>query len=145
MYRIGQEEIAELSKVISARDLFKVNQGLKESEQVETKLKKIFETDFPIFMTSGHAALTSALVAMGIGPGDAQMMTGSSGSMPILYQTRTSLYGTSNWPSLLTILICRHPLPLNFHQRMLLSCRLDHAAAGTPISASWSPPAVGCT
>ena len=70
MYRIGQEEITELSKVIFARDLFKVNKGLKESEQVETKLKKIFETDFPIFMTSGHAALTSALVAMGIGPGD---------------------------------------------------------------------------
>lgn len=70
MYRIGQEEITELSKVIGARDLFKVNQGLKESEQVEAKLKKIFETDFPIFMTSGHAALTSALVAMGIGPGD---------------------------------------------------------------------------
>ena len=70
MYRIGQEEITELSKVIFARDLFKVNKGLKESEQVETKLKKIFETDFPIFMTSGHAALTSALVAIGIGPGD---------------------------------------------------------------------------
>lgn len=70
MYRIGQEEIAELSKVISARDLFKVNKGLKESEQVEAKLKKIFKTDFPVFMTSGHAALTSALVAMGIGPGD---------------------------------------------------------------------------
>lgn len=70
MYRIGQEEIEELSKVVSARDLFKVNKGLKESEQVETKLKKIFETDFPIFMTSGHAALTSALVAMGVGPGD---------------------------------------------------------------------------
>ena len=44
MYRIGQEEITELSKVIFARDLFKVNKGLKESEQVETKLKKIFET-----------------------------------------------------------------------------------------------------
>ena len=70
MYRIGQEEIAELSKVVSSRDLFKVNEGLKESEQVETKLKEIFKTDFPIFMTSGHAALTSALVAMGIGPGD---------------------------------------------------------------------------
>lgn len=70
MYRIGQEEITELSKVILARDLFKVNQGLKESERVEANLKKIFETDFPIFMSSGHAALTSALVAMGIGPGD---------------------------------------------------------------------------
>lgn len=70
MYRIGQEEIAELKKVIAARDLFKVNNGLKESEQVETKLKEIFNCNYPIFMTSGHAALTSALVAMGIGPGN---------------------------------------------------------------------------
>ena len=35
MYRIGNEEIAELTKVIKARDLFKVNQGIKETAQVE--------------------------------------------------------------------------------------------------------------
>lgn len=70
MYRIGKEEIAELSKVINARDLFKINQGLKESQQVENKLSEIFGCRYPIFMTSGHAALTSALVAMGVGPGD---------------------------------------------------------------------------
>ncbi len=70
MYRIGQEEIAELTKVISARDLFKINKGLQESEQVENKLSEIFGCEYPIFMTSGHAALTSALVAMGVGPGD---------------------------------------------------------------------------
>lgn len=70
MYRIGQEEIQELAKVIETRDLFKVNKGLQESKQVEEKLCKIFDCRYPIFMTSGHAALTSALVAMGIGPGD---------------------------------------------------------------------------
>ncbi|MBQ8893953.1 MAG: DegT/DnrJ/EryC1/StrS family aminotransferase [Clostridia bacterium] len=70
MYRIGHEEIAELIKVINARDLFKINKGLKESQQVENKLSEIFCCEYPIFMTSGHAALTSALVAMGIGPGD---------------------------------------------------------------------------
>ena len=70
MYRIGKEEIAELTKVIEARDLFKINGGLKESNQVENKLAEIFNCKYPIFMTSGHAALTSALVAMGIGPGD---------------------------------------------------------------------------
>ena len=91
MYRIGQEEITELSKVIFARDLFKVNKGLKESEQVETKLKKIFETDFPIFMTSGHAALTSALVAMGIGPGDEvpQDLCGTSSLFKANYLTKS--------------------------------------------------------
>lgn len=70
MYRIGQEEIEEIKKVITAKDLFKINQGLQESAQVEAKLKELFGCDYPIFMTSGHAALTSALIGMGIGPGD---------------------------------------------------------------------------
>lgn len=70
MYRIGQEEIAELTKVIEARDLFKINNGLQESRQVESKLCKICGVEHAIFVTSGHAALTAALVAMGIGPGD---------------------------------------------------------------------------
>ena len=70
MYRIGKEELEELKKVIEAQDLFKINKGLQESKQVEQKLSKLFNCKYPIFMTSGHAALTSALVAMGIGPGD---------------------------------------------------------------------------
>ena len=70
MYRMGKEEIAELTKVIEARDLFKVNGGLQESQNVENKLRQILGTQYPVFMTSGQAALTSALVAMGIGPGD---------------------------------------------------------------------------
>ena len=70
MYRIGTEEIEELRKVIEARDLFKINGGLKESAKVEEKLKELFGVEYPIFMTSGHAALTTALVALGIGPGD---------------------------------------------------------------------------
>ena len=41
MYRIGKEEINELSKVIETRSMFKINSGLKETEQVENKLKNI--------------------------------------------------------------------------------------------------------
>ena len=70
MYRIGNEEIEELKKVIESRDLFKINGGLKKSACVEEKLKNLFDVNYAIFMTSGHAALTSALVALGIGPGD---------------------------------------------------------------------------
>ncbi len=76
MYRMGKEEIAELAKVIEAGDLFKINGGLKESQQVENKLRDIFGSQYPIFMTSGHAALVSALVAMGIGPGDEVIVPG---------------------------------------------------------------------
>lgn len=70
MYRIGEEEINELKKVVLAKDLFKINGGLQESRQVEEKLRNIFKTDHSIFMTSGHAALTSALISLGVGPGD---------------------------------------------------------------------------
>ncbi len=70
MYRIGKEEIAELTKAIETGSLFKINDGLKETEQVENKLRAIFGVEYPIFLSSGHAALTASLVALGIGPGD---------------------------------------------------------------------------
>jgi dTDP-4-amino-4,6-dideoxygalactose transaminase len=70
VYRIGKEEIEEITKVIENRSLFKVNKKLKESKQVEEKLASMFGVQYPIFMTSGHAALSSALIALGIGPGD---------------------------------------------------------------------------
>lgn len=70
MYRMGKEEVAELAKAIETGSLFKINDGLQESEQVEKKLKKIFGVEYPIFLSSGYAALTASLVALGIGPGD---------------------------------------------------------------------------
>lgn len=70
MYRIGKEEIAELTKAIETGSLFKINDGLKETAQVEEKLRTIFGVDHAIFLSSGHAALTASLVALGIGPGD---------------------------------------------------------------------------
>ena len=102
MYRIGQEELAELEKVILARDLFKINDGLRESEQVEAKLKDMFGCKYPIFLSSGHAALTSALVAMGIGPGDevivpaytyiaTAMAVVASGAIPIIAEVDDTL------------------------------------------------------
>ncbi len=102
MFRMGKEEIAELQKVIEQKDLFKINEGLRESEQVESKLREIFKTKYPIFMTSGHAALTSALVAMGIGPGDevivpaytyiaTAMAVVAAGAMPVIAEVDETL------------------------------------------------------
>lgn len=70
MYRIDREEIEELKRVIEAKDLFKINGGLQESKQVETKLREKLGAAHGILMTSGYAALVSALVALGVGPGD---------------------------------------------------------------------------
>ena len=70
MFRIGQEEIDAVAKVITTKSMFKINNGEQASKQVETKLQTLLNTRYPIFMSSGHAALVSALTAMGIGPGD---------------------------------------------------------------------------
>ena len=102
MYRIGQEEIAEITKLIHSHDLFKINEGLKESQQVENKLIEKFDCQYPIFMSSGHAALVSALVAMGIGPGDevivpaytyiaTAMAVVESGAIPIIAEVDDTL------------------------------------------------------
>ena len=102
MFRIGREEIAEITRVIENKDLFKINNGLQESKQVEEKLKNIFGVDYPIFLSSGHAGLTSALIATGIGPGDevivpaytyiaTAMAVVSAGAIPIIAEVDETL------------------------------------------------------
>lgn len=102
MYRIGQEEINELARLIETKKLFKTESVLKESRQVEEKLGKLFDTKYPIFMTSGHAGLVSALVGMGIGPGDevivpaytyiaTAMAVVAVGAMPVIVEVNETL------------------------------------------------------
>lgn len=70
MFRIGKEEIDAVARVIESKQLFKINKGLRETEHAEEEMREIFKTNHALFMTSGHAALVSALTAMGVGPGD---------------------------------------------------------------------------
>ncbi len=70
MFRIGQEELDACRRVIESKQLFKVNGGAREVFHFEEELKEKFNTSFAVTMTSGKAALISALVGMGVGPGD---------------------------------------------------------------------------
>lgn len=70
MYRIGKEEIEAVARVIESKDFFKINNSYRECEKAENKMCAIWDVKNAILMTSGHAALVSALVGMGIGPGD---------------------------------------------------------------------------
>ena len=70
MYRMGEKELDALRSVIESRSLFRINSGVQASKRVEEGLRDIFGCDYSIYMTSGHAALSAALVAMGVGPGD---------------------------------------------------------------------------
>lgn len=70
MYRIGKEELDAVERVFNTRSLFKINGAGQDALHAENEMKALFGTENAILMTSGHAALSSALVAMGIGPGD---------------------------------------------------------------------------
>lgn len=70
MYRIGQEEIDEVAKVIQSRNLFRVNDGLKEVDHFENELAEKLGARYALCVTGGTAAITCALAGLGIGPGD---------------------------------------------------------------------------
>ena len=102
MYRIGKEEIEAVTRVIEAKQLFKINKGLKETENAEAEMRKLFGTEYALFMTSGHAALVSALIALGIGPGDevivpaytyiaTAMAVVAAGAMPVIVEADETL------------------------------------------------------
>ena len=68
MYRMGKEEIEAVARVIESKRLFKTTGT--ETENFEKEMREYFHIDHAVAMTSGMAALVSALIGMGIGPGD---------------------------------------------------------------------------
>ena len=76
MYRIGQEEIDAVGRAILSRDFFKINGSGREVYNFEEEWKQLTGAKYTLTMTSGFAALTSALIGMGIGPGDEVIVPG---------------------------------------------------------------------
>ncbi|MBQ9797559.1 MAG: aminotransferase class I/II-fold pyridoxal phosphate-dependent enzyme [Clostridia bacterium] len=102
MFRIGQKEIDAVAKAIQTKSLFKVNDRLKITETAEAEMREMFQTKHAMLMTSGHAALTSALIGMGIGPGDevivpaytyisSAMAVVAAGAIPIIAEVDETL------------------------------------------------------
>ena len=102
MFRIGKEEIDAVARVIESKQLFKCNDALKETEGCEKDMRERFGVDHAVLMTSGYAALVSALVGMGIGPGDevivpaytyiaTAMAVVGSGAMPVIAEVDETL------------------------------------------------------
>lgn len=102
MFRIGKEELEAVTRVIESKCLFKINNGLKEAMTAEKEMCEIFGSEHSIFLTSGYGALTSALVAMGIGPGDevivpaftyiaTAMAVVAAGAMPVIAEIDETL------------------------------------------------------
>ncbi|MCO4792566.1 MAG: DegT/DnrJ/EryC1/StrS family aminotransferase [Bacteriovoracaceae bacterium] len=72
MYKVGQEEVDAIAKVVLSKRYFRY-QG-KENKSVTDQLEKSFEEKFQVshslMVTSGTNALVCAMAAAGIGPGD---------------------------------------------------------------------------
>ena len=71
MFRIGQEEIDAVTKVLKSGWAFKSGgPNPSETVQFEHELCEKVDCKHALLMTSGHAALTSAFIGLGLGPGD---------------------------------------------------------------------------
>lgn len=70
MYRMGKEEIEAVARAINSKDFFKINGSGCEVLNFEKEWKAYAEADYTLLMSSGFGAITSALVGLGIGPGD---------------------------------------------------------------------------
>ena len=76
MYRIGQEEIDAVARAINSKDFFKINGSGCEVLNFENEMKEYLHKDYCLLMSSGFGALTSALIGLGIGPGDEVIVPG---------------------------------------------------------------------
>lgn len=100
---MGQEEKDAVARVIDSKELFKVNNGpLKETENCEREIREMFKVKRAVLMTSGTASLTSALIGMGVGPGDEVIIPAytyiatalavvSTGAMPVVAEIDETL------------------------------------------------------
>ncbi len=102
MYRIGQEEIDAVARVIRSKHLFKVGGELNEVKNFELELCERSKAAYSVLMTSGKATLISALIGMGIGPGDEVIVPGYTyiasalavvavGAMPVIAEIDDTL------------------------------------------------------
>lgn len=75
MYRIGEEELLELRKVIESKNLFRIGNPaaghLQEVERFEREWAEKIGTEYALLLSGGGtAALICGLNGIGIGPGD---------------------------------------------------------------------------
>jgi dTDP-4-amino-4,6-dideoxygalactose transaminase len=69
MYIIGEEEIAALAQVVRSKALFRYGVG-RECDRFETRYAAYLGVKHFTLAASGSNALTAAMVAVGLGPGD---------------------------------------------------------------------------
>ena len=77
MYRMGEAEIKEISRVIRSGNLFRIGSCLKEVDRFEREWASLVGTRYALCLSGGGTAgLICALVGLGIGPGDEVLVPG---------------------------------------------------------------------
>ncbi len=76
MYRIGQEEVNELAKVIEGGKLFRVGSPHLAVENFEKEWADTVGRKYALCVNGGTSALIAGLVGLGVGPGDEVIVPG---------------------------------------------------------------------
>jgi len=69
VYRIGQREVDRVAKTINGKTIFRYRLGT-ECARFEERFARVTGAKHCLMTSSGTAALTAALTAIGVGPGD---------------------------------------------------------------------------
>ncbi len=70
MYRMGQEEVDAVARVVKSRELFRIASKNHEVDNFEKELAEKIGVDYALFLTGGTTALMTGLMGLGVGPGD---------------------------------------------------------------------------
>ncbi|MEP5514803.1 MAG: aminotransferase class I/II-fold pyridoxal phosphate-dependent enzyme, partial [Bauldia litoralis] len=70
MYVVGEEEIEALAQVIRSGKLFRYGEGESECDRFERRYAEYLGVDHTALTVSGTYALSAAMIAVGLGPGD---------------------------------------------------------------------------
>jgi dTDP-4-amino-4,6-dideoxygalactose transaminase len=102
LYRIGNEEVEAIERVVKSRELFRFNKGNREVASFEKEFAGKIGAEYCLALTGGTAALISALVGIGAGPGDEIIVPGYTfmatalavvavGAIPVIAEINDSL------------------------------------------------------
>ena len=70
MYVVGDEEIEALARVIRSGKLFRYGDEERECDRFERRYAAFLGVDHTALTVSGTYALSAAMIAVGLGPGD---------------------------------------------------------------------------
>lgn len=76
MFRMGKPEADAAARVIMSKSLFRINSEYQEVNSFEREFKEKIGAEHCLCLSSGTGALSAALAALGVGPGDEVIVPG---------------------------------------------------------------------